>query len=52
MCAVALPMLTCGVIAAYASTLDPNRAAHMETVAGVLVVAGLGVLGFCLPLYR
>lgn len=52
MCAIAFPLLTIGVIAAYASTLNPRRAASLETLAGVLVVAGLSVLGLCLPLYR
>lgn len=52
MCSIAFPMLTVGVIAAYASTLNPRRAARLETLAGVLVVAALGVLGLCLPLYR
>lgn len=52
MCAMSVPLLACGVIAAYVSTRNPRNAARLETLAGALVVTGLGVLGFCLPLNR
>lgn len=52
MCVVALPLSICGVAAAYASTLNSHLAARFETVAGVLVVVGLIVLGSCLPVYQ
>lgn len=52
MSAVAIPLLIVGVMAAHASTQNPSHAARLETLAGVLVAVGLGVLGFCLPIER
>lgn len=52
MCMLALPLLTASLIAAYVSTKRTGWASALERLAGFSLIAGLGTLGFCLPLYR
>lgn len=44
--------LTCGVGLASLSTRDAERAQTLERWSGVCLLAGLGLLGFGLPLFR
>lgn len=41
-----------GVAAAHRVGTSPDRAALMETAGGLFLVLGLGLIGFCLPVFR
>ena len=52
MCMFILPTLIIGLVAALVSIRNPQKAPTLELLSGILLMVGLGMLGFCLPLYR
>ena len=45
-------LLLCGLACALASLREPDRAAQLERMSGLCLVAGLAVLGAGLSLFR
>lgn len=52
MFAISLTCLLAGLAIAAAARSYPNHSAALEWVCGVLLIAGLGLLGFGLRLFR
>ena len=52
MIAASLVSLASGGTLAYLAERVPARVKHMETVAGLLIVVGLALLGSQLPIHR
>ncbi|GJE13799.1 hypothetical protein FOHLNKBM_4865 [Methylobacterium longum] len=52
MFALSLLSLVLGIALTCSVDVWPNRMALVETIGGLFLVLGLGLIGFCLPVFR